>query len=318
MPSVFLSYSREDLKIIQQLEQELKANGVSIWRDQDKIYGGDKWPKVLGEAIADRDIFLLAWSINSSTSHFVEFEWTTAIALKKHVVPCLLDSTTLPPFLAAVHGVPIDDRPKLMAALTAAIPPKDVGRHMEVVRNLGEIQATKPDEVVKAAKDVFDQRHWVVHGHVIQGQHVTVSIGEQAEKATRKFLDQWQAWVAIVSGILAATFTVLQIKERIWPPQSQTLAPSSTTEQTEARMVDQPLAGTIFGERDKRLSGVQVRLPEFRKTAMTDDNGRFGFNVKAPVGKQVELVAEKADYEPMERLASLGNEHNDFTMERRR
>ena len=60
MSSVFLSYSREDLKIIQRLEHGLAANGVSVWRDQEKIYWGEKWPKVLGEAIADLDSFLLA------------------------------------------------------------------------------------------------------------------------------------------------------------------------------------------------------------------------------------------------------------------
>ena len=94
MPSVFVSYSRADLRLIEQLEARLKDHPeISIWRDQDKIYGGQKWPKVLGEAIADQDVFLLPWSRNSAASHFVEFEWCTAIALKKTIVPCLLDDT---------------------------------------------------------------------------------------------------------------------------------------------------------------------------------------------------------------------------------
>ena len=58
MPTVFLSYSREDLPLIEQLETRLNASSsdISIWCDQDKIYGGQKWPKVLGEAIADQDV----------------------------------------------------------------------------------------------------------------------------------------------------------------------------------------------------------------------------------------------------------------------
>ena len=88
MPTVFLSYSREDLPLIEQLEAQLKSHPkISIWRDQEKIYGGQKWLKVLGEAIADRDVFLLAWSKNAAASHFVELEWNTAIALKKTIVP---------------------------------------------------------------------------------------------------------------------------------------------------------------------------------------------------------------------------------------
>lgn len=85
MPSVFVSYSRADLPLIEQLEASLKASSpdISIWRDQEKIRGGAKWPKVLGEAIADQDVFLLAWSKNSAASHFVEFEWCTAMRSRK-------------------------------------------------------------------------------------------------------------------------------------------------------------------------------------------------------------------------------------------
>src|SRR5512132_2767385 len=104
MPSVFLSYSRSDVTTVEQLEQGLAANGVSVWRDQEKIYGGQKWPKVLGEAIADKDVFLLAWSENSAQSYYVEFEWCTAIALKKTIIPCLLDDTPLPASLKTFHG----------------------------------------------------------------------------------------------------------------------------------------------------------------------------------------------------------------------
>ena len=75
MPSVFVSYSRSDLPLIEQLEAELKkVPKISVWRDQEKIYGGQKWPKILGEAIADQDLFLLAWSSQSAISHFVKFK----------------------------------------------------------------------------------------------------------------------------------------------------------------------------------------------------------------------------------------------------
>lgn len=102
MPSVFLSYPRADLPLIEQLEAQLKSYpDIAIWQDQEKIYGGQKWPKVLGEAIADQEVFLLAWSENSAISHFVELEWNTAIALKKTIIPCLLDDTPLAPSLRA-------------------------------------------------------------------------------------------------------------------------------------------------------------------------------------------------------------------------
>lgn len=113
MPTVFLSYSRADLPLIEQLEARLLDRPeIAIWRDQDKIYGGQKWPKILGEAIADHDVFLLAWSKNAAAFHFVDLEWTTALGLKKTIIPCLLDSTPLPPLLRATHALPISDPPR--------------------------------------------------------------------------------------------------------------------------------------------------------------------------------------------------------------
>jgi hypothetical protein len=43
MPTVFLSYSRADLPLIEQLEAQLTGHPeISIWCDQEKIYGGQK------------------------------------------------------------------------------------------------------------------------------------------------------------------------------------------------------------------------------------------------------------------------------------
>jgi len=174
MPSVFLSYARTDLPLIERLARLLnKVPEISIWRAQDKIYGGQKWPKVLGEAIADQDVVLLAWSKNSEASHFVEFEWTTAIALKKTIIPCLLDSTPLPPSLAAINAISVEDLPKIVTALTGAGLAEDIDRRAEVVSKLGQITTTKPEEVLQNARSLFDQRGWVV-GTVIQAQTVNI------------------------------------------------------------------------------------------------------------------------------------------------
>ena len=62
---------------------------------------------------------------------------------QEYIVPCLLDTTPLPPSLAATNALPLDDFPKIVAALTAAVRLHDVGRRSEVVRKLEEITATK-------------------------------------------------------------------------------------------------------------------------------------------------------------------------------
>src|SRR5688572_18199348 len=107
MKNVFLSYSSEELKAAIDLEQRLLGPDLRVWRDKEQIHGGDRWPKRLGEAIASQDCVLLVWSESSAKSDFVEMEWCTAIALRKSILPCLLDSAPLPPSLAALHGIDI-------------------------------------------------------------------------------------------------------------------------------------------------------------------------------------------------------------------
>jgi hypothetical protein len=322
MPTVFLSYSREDLPLIKQLEAQLKSHSeISIWRDQEKIYGGQKWPKVLGEAIADQDVFLLAWSKHSAASHFVELEWCTAIALQKTIIPCLLDETPLAPSLKTFHGYRLDDADGLITSLRSA-PLADGQRREPVIRKLSEITATEEAAALAQAKAVFAQQQWTVQGNVYQAGgdihiHSEPSTLPGTEK-TKPLVERWQAWVVIIGGILVAILAALQLRDRIWPPETRDLhSPTSTKDQAE-QFVEQPIAGTIFGEGDERLPGVLIKLPEFNQSVVSDENGRYQFSVKAHQTQQVELLAEKNGYESMERFVSSGNEHNDFTMQRTR
>ena len=124
MAQVFLSYARRDLPTLQPLLQDLVAHGITVWRDQDNLYGGQHWPKAIGEAIAAHDVLLLAWSQEAAASHFVEFEWNTALALQKSILPCLLDQTPLPPALRAINSIdarlPHEAPPQDSACLTTA------------------------------------------------------------------------------------------------------------------------------------------------------------------------------------------------------
>jgi len=215
MPSVFLSYSRDDLPRIEQLEVQLKADPeISIWRDQEKIYGGQKWPKVLGEAIADQDVFLLAWSKKSSVSHFVEFEWNTAIALKKTIVPCLLDDTPLAPSLRTFQGYLVRDVVGLTKTLAAA-PLADPGRRTPVLRKLNDIVATDETTVLTQAKAVFAQQQWTVQGIVYQaGGDIHIHHDPAHPSIPEKpkpLVEKWQAWVGLLVGILTAITLVIEL-----------------------------------------------------------------------------------------------------------
>ncbi len=106
MPSIFLSYARQDIDTVANLAQQLRALGSTVWRDQDSLRGGQHWPQIIGEAIDTHDVFLLVWSQHAAQPHFVEWKWNTATAVSKPFLPFLLDATPLPAALRAIHAVP--------------------------------------------------------------------------------------------------------------------------------------------------------------------------------------------------------------------
>lgn len=114
MPTIFISYCRDDASIVEPLAEALRADGLCVWRDVDNLYGGEHWPRVIGEAVAAADLVLLVWSQHAQASHFVNQEWNTAVALRKAMLPCRLDATPLPPTLSFINA--IEARP-LSAAL---------------------------------------------------------------------------------------------------------------------------------------------------------------------------------------------------------
>ena len=318
MPSVFLIYSRDDLSLIEQLEARLKTHPeISIWRDQEKIYGGQKWPKVLGEAIADQDVVLLAWSKHSAASHFVEFEWCTALALKKTIIPCLLDSTALPHSLAAINAISVDDLPKIVTALTGAGLAEDIGRRAEVVSKLDQIKATKSEEVLNAARMLFDQRNWAVQGNVYQAAgNIYVTSPADAQKPSEKsVLEKWQTWVAVIVGVLTALSYIADLPGKFGLTKPNIEDTSSSKKDDQA--LEQRLAGSIRNEASEPITNVQVSLPKFGLTTTTNNLGQFDFRVTAPRQETVGLLAQKSSYEVYENDFSLGNTDISFTLKRK-
>lgn len=209
MPSVFLSYSRTDLPLVEELLAHLQqAPAISIWRDQEKIYGGQKWPKILGEAIADQDIFILAWSKHSAASHFVEFEWTTAIALKKTIIPCLLDKTPLPPALSATQAIDYqkaeDTAFLMLQALQAKPPTQDLSRTMSVITQLANIEDREEAAVLKNIQSIFAAQQWIVEGNVYQaGGDIYIHQPLSPTGREKPLIEKWLAWVSLVAGIVS-------------------------------------------------------------------------------------------------------------------
>ena len=321
MARVFISYSHADLGPVRQLEQGLLERGVSVWRDQEKIYTGDKWPKALGEAIAANDFLLLVWSKNAAGSEYVELEWCSAIALKKTILPCLLDDTPLPPSLRSIQGInarePAGALLPIVQSLERGVREADPAHSTEVIKKLGEIPSREPREVLQAAKTLFDQREWTIHGSVYQAArdiHVT-TVAAPPGKAEKTLLERWQTWVALLIGLSTLITVAIELPQKV----IQMIRATSDVESTQDDPVlAQPLSGSIRDEDNDPLPGVRVSLPKFGLTTTTDDFGQFHFEVSASKQASVAIMAQKGGYATYEADATLGNTNLSFSMRKKK
>jgi hypothetical protein len=313
MQRVFLSYAREDLEAVERIEQQLAEKGVTAWRDESLV-AGQIWPKALGEAIAKSDALLLLWSGRAAESTFVELEWCTAVALKKAVLPCLLDRTPLPPSLAAIEAVPADGIAasigEFLCALAGETKSPDESHIKKVVRQLDKVGAGAPAEVLNRAKAVFAQRDWTVQGPVYQAGG-DIHIGTPPPRKAR--LETWQAWVAIVTGILIAVTLGLALVRNYIPEAKKQETSSSQRVVTKAQV----LAGQISDDRGEPLANVGVSvLLEGKLVAnrLTDSRGLFNFQIDGPAEAEVTLLAQKDGYPMEKRYTHLGDPGFNFKM----
>ena len=317
-PAVFISYARQDLGLAKKFEQALTERGFSVWRDQESIYAGENWPKAIGEAISSQNYVLLFWSRNAGKSHFVEFEWTTAIALRKSILPCLLDETPLPPSLTTYQGIPFTDFEKslgkLLNSLEKSIPESDIQHNQEVISNLEKITPGKPEEVIEAAKHIFKQHGWTVLGDFYQAaRDINITVQKSAPGSSRNFFEKWQ-FVAFLAAALTVVSLLLDLPAKIGLFDAG----------DEKVQIAQSVSGTILDKGSGNpLTGVYVHTPEFVDkhgavfSAISDSNGRFSIpSVLAFHQESIRLVAQKQGYKTYRTDATLANPKQEFHMEK--
>jgi hypothetical protein len=155
MPAAFLSYSRHDEAFAAELVQQLQDRRWDVWRDQESLRAGDRWPKLLGDAIAARSFFVLLWSTTAAASDFVELEWTIAISMKRRIGILALDKTprpaTLSPYEAREPSSPRQAAKWLDRAQSIVLPPEFYAK--EAQSTLKDLEGVpEPEPALLAAR----------------------------------------------------------------------------------------------------------------------------------------------------------------------
>lgn len=95
---VFISYSRKDTAVADEITRAFEKEGISYFIDRKGIRGGMEFPMVLAKAIRESKVFLFLASENSYVSKFTQNEIVYAFnkKQKQDIIPYIIDGSELP------------------------------------------------------------------------------------------------------------------------------------------------------------------------------------------------------------------------------
>ncbi len=96
----FISHASKNAAQAIRVRETLEANGLTVWIDQAQIALGALLKNQLQTAIQDCRTLVLLWSKAAAKSRWVTAEILAAFHRQRFIVPCVLDDTPLPVFLA--------------------------------------------------------------------------------------------------------------------------------------------------------------------------------------------------------------------------
>jgi len=104
---VFISYSRQDAAFVDRLSGDLRARGVDLWIDRERILPGDHWQFAIEDAIERSSALIVVLSQAALQSRWILAE-IRSIAMRGSVkvVPVLIEDvepSDLPPLLSSIQ-----------------------------------------------------------------------------------------------------------------------------------------------------------------------------------------------------------------------
>lgn len=101
--NIYISYSREDLSIVQEIYSFLRNEGLTVFLDKENIPAGIDWERFIQNKIPTSDAVLLIWSKNAAKSVNVMRELTQSLSTSRKIIPCKIDSEQLSPLIANIQ-----------------------------------------------------------------------------------------------------------------------------------------------------------------------------------------------------------------------
>ena len=91
---VFISYSRKDLSVVQEICRLFQEHNISYWIDKKDIHAGGEFLGDIVQAIKDCKITLFISSTNSNNSIYTAKEVAMAFNEGKYIIPYKIDTSS--------------------------------------------------------------------------------------------------------------------------------------------------------------------------------------------------------------------------------
>src|ERR1051326_713754 len=88
---VFMSYSRRDSDVMWRTAKYLRAQGINVWVDNEKLVPGTAiWEEEIEKALKAASAVVVVMSPDSKNSEWVRREISLADQYRKHILPILV------------------------------------------------------------------------------------------------------------------------------------------------------------------------------------------------------------------------------------
>lgn len=99
---VFLSYSRQDVSLVDKLTIALQQRGVRVWRDLEEIQAGASWMQEIAKGLKGASALIYVGSQHSAHSEWMNAEVVAFLGQGKLIIPIIADDAAvdaMPPLL---------------------------------------------------------------------------------------------------------------------------------------------------------------------------------------------------------------------------
>jgi hypothetical protein len=183
----FLSHSSDNTLPARRIARSLERAGLSVWFDRSDIRLGNLLRKELQQGITDSRVLVLLWSKAARHSPWVKAELLTAFHLNRFILPCLLDSTSLPQFLKS--SVQLDLRRKGSTPVQELA--REIRRAPQHTNELLPLMRHENTELLEAINGIYAIQEKELNSMGAEDMRAATRAHKEADKELAKARNAW-------------------------------------------------------------------------------------------------------------------------------